>query len=89
MEELLTQLFTVYKICRTATNESFGDFCYRAGSAELKTYIDALVEGNDEQIAKSVSTIKSTPMPEYKYAQDFIGGLPDATYKNVPALESA
>ena len=85
MEELLTNLFKVYKECRNATNESFGDFCYRAGSVELKTYIDA-VEANDEAaVKKSEEALKAAKMPEYKWAKDFIGGVPDATYKTVSA----
>lgn len=42
MEELLTKLFVLYRDCRLSVNESFGDFCYRAGPVELKSYIDAL-----------------------------------------------
>jgi hypothetical protein len=85
MEELLTKLFTVYKECRNATNESFGDFCYRAGSKELKTYIDALEAKDDAGVEKSKAALKDAKMPEYKYAKDFIGGIPDATYKTVSA----
>lgn len=85
MEELLTNLFTVYKECRNATNESFGDFCYRAGSMELKTYIDALEAKDDAGLEKSKAALKDAKMPEYKYAKDFIGGIPDATYKTVSA----
>ena len=58
MEELLTNLFTVYKECRNATNESFGDFCYRAGSVELKTYIDALEAKDDAGVEKSKAALK-------------------------------
>jgi len=67
----------VYRECRTANNESFGDFCFRAGSTELKTYIDALVAGDNTAVEKSMAALKAAKMPEYKYADHFIGGTPD------------
>jgi hypothetical protein len=80
MEELLTNLFSLYKDCRTSDTESFGDFCFRAGQVELKTYIDALMAEESSKAEECKAKIKSIPMPEAKWAKDFIGGIPDVTH---------
>ena len=48
MKDLLTNLFLLYKECRLTEIEPFGDFCYRAGTDNLKEYISLFSSENDD-----------------------------------------
>jgi len=39
---LFTNLFTFYKAARLDDQETFGDFCYRAGKDRLSTYVSEM-----------------------------------------------
>ena len=49
IEQLLVTLFSLYRVSRTATNESFGDFCHRIGPVQLKAYVDVIEAGDKEK----------------------------------------
>ena len=74
-------MFKLYKECRLSENESFGDFCYRAGPTNLKMHVDALEAEDEARIKETMEVIKEIPMPESKWAKDFIGGVPDIKYE--------
>jgi hypothetical protein len=79
MEDLLTQLFSLFRDCRTSENESFGDFCYRIGPDDLKAYIDTL--NKQEPVDEMKERFKTIAMPQFKWENDFIGGVPDIKYE--------
>lgn len=83
MKDLLANIFSLYKECRSSEIEPFGDFCYRAGTSSMKEYISLFNSENVDQTKLSdlKEKIKNSEMPVDKNAKDFIGGLADAPSK--------
>lgn len=76
-------MFSLYKECRSSVIEPFGDFCYRAGTDNMKEYISLFKSENVDQtiLLGLKEKIKNSEMPVDKNAKDFIGELADAPSK--------
>lgn len=79
-------MFTYYRNSRLSVNESFGDFCHRAGPKLLKDAVDASDAGEDDKVKELTETLAALPRPDDKYSADYIGGVADIAYSPLERL---
>lgn len=74
-------LFLFYKSARLNDEESFGDFCYRAGKESLSSFVGKMLSediSKDKDTKSIIEHVKnSVERPDDKYTSDFIGGKAD------------